>query len=110
MKLSTKITKFQEGGAAPGGAPAQDPAMAGGQPQGAPAGGGDPAAGGGQDPVQQLVQMAQEALQSQNCESALAVCDGLLQMLSQGQEGGGSPAAEQGAPVYRAGGKMVRRV
>lgn len=99
MKLSTKVTKFQEGGAAP--APA---------PQGAPAGaapeGGAPAEGG-QDPVQQLVQMAQEALQSGNCEAAMAVCDGLLQILSQG-EGGGAPA-EQGAPVYRKGGVLVRR-
>ena len=106
MKLSTKITKFQEGGAAP--APTQDPSA-----QGAPAGGGapsaDPAAGGGQDPVQQLVQMAQQALQSQDCQAALAVCDGLLSILSQGQGGGEAAPAEQGAPVYRKGGVLVRR-
>lgn len=100
--MKFKVTKFQEGGAAPM-APAQDPAAQGGAP--APA-------EGGQDPVTQLVQMAQEALQSNNCEAALAVCDGLLSILSQGGEAGaegGAPPAEQGAPVYRKGGVMVRR-
>lgn len=95
MKLSNKITKFQEGGPAPAPqpAPAADPAVQGAE----------------QDPVAQLLQMAQEALSSENCEAALMVCDGLMQILSQGQEGGGSPAAEQGAPVYRKGGVLVRR-
>lgn len=103
MKLHNKITKFQEGGAMPPqGAPQGAPAGPEGAAPGAPA-------EGGQDPVAQLVQMAQEALQSDNCEAALAVCDGLLTMLSQGQGGGAAPA-EQGAPVYQKGGKIVRRL
>lgn len=100
MKLSNKITKHQEGGAVAAPAPTQDPNAA---PQGAPAGGGE------QDPVTQLVQMAQEALQSQNCEAAMAVCDGLLSILSQGQAEGGAAPEAQGAPVYRKGGVLIRR-
>lgn len=103
MKLSTKITskveKFQEGGAAP--APEAQ--------AGAPA-----PAEGGQDPIAQLVQLAQQALSSQDCQAAMAVCDGLLQVLQGAQGGGaegGAPAGpEQGAPVYRKGGKLAKRV
>lgn len=98
MKLHNRITKFQEGGAV-------DPAAA--APAPAPVGAEGAPTDGGQDPVMQLVQMAQEALQSGNCDAALAVCDGLLTMLSQAQ--GGGQAAEQGAPVYRKGGVLVRR-
>lgn len=118
MKLSNKITKFQDGGAAP----APDPSQGGGAPAGGPPagdpsqGGGDPSAqGGGQDPVAQLLQMAQQALQSKDCNSALAVCDGFLQLISQAQQGqgapaqGGAPGGDQGAPVYGKGGKLLRR-
>ncbi len=52
--------------------------------------------------------MAQQAIQAQDCQAAMAVCDGLLTMISQSQ--GGDPAQEpQGAPVYRKGGVLVRR-
>jgi len=103
MKLSNRITKHQEGGQAPApaaAAPTQDPNAAPAQAGGAE---------GGQDPVAQLVQMAQEALQSQNCEAAMAVCDGLLSILSQAQGGGGAAPEPQGAPVYRKGGVLIRR-
>lgn len=139
MKVSQRITKYQAGGAAPGGDPSQ-----GGAPSGAPAGG-DPSQGGGQDPsqgqdpVSQLVQLAQQALQGQDCQAAMAVCDGLLSLIQQqgGQGGdpsqgggappaGGAPGGDQGGapaggppsqrnggvigqPVYRAGGRLVRR-
>ena len=111
MKLSTKITKFQDGGQAPQGG---DPS------QGAQGGAPDPSQGGDasqqqQDPVAQLVQMAQQALQSKDCQAALAVCDGLLQVLSQAQQGGqqggqpGGGQGQQGAPTYKRGGVLVRR-
>jgi hypothetical protein len=136
MKVSPRITKYQAGGAAPGGDPSQ------GAPGGAPAGG-DPSQGGsqdpsqGQDPVSQLVQLAQQALQGQDCQAAMAVCDGLLSLIQQqGGQGdpsqgggappeGGAPAGEQGPPsgppsqrnggvlrgrpVFRKGGLLVRR-
>ncbi len=105
MQISKTIKKFQDGGAAP----AADPSAQGGTPVGAAPQ--DPSAqGGGQDPIAQLTQMAQQALQTKDCNAALAVCDGLLQVLSQAQGQGGAPApAEQGAPVYKKGGVLVRR-
>lgn len=100
MKISNKITKFQEGGAMPA-------------PQGAPEGGA-PAGGGEQDPMAQLLQIAQQALQNKDAEAAFAVCDGLLQLVAQAQGGqGGAPAPaagpEGGAPVFKRGGQLVKR-
>ena len=51
------IKKFQEGGAAPTAAPA-----------GAPT-------GGEQDPIQMLAEMAMQALQGQDCQMAMQVCE-----------------------------------
>lgn len=92
--------KFQEGGPMPG-----DPAAQGGAPMG-PEGG---------DPMAQLVQGAQQAVQSGDCDTALQVCQMLLELAG----GGGAPAPEaeeaapapaEGEPVYRAGGRLVRRI
>ena len=82
-----KIKKLQEGGPAPAPAPEE---------------------GGGQDPMVQLVQMAQQAVEGQDCEAAMAVCEGFLQLV-QSAQGGGAPAPE-GQPVYKTGGKFVKRV
>lgn len=104
--MRMRFRRFQEGGPMPAGPAAS----------GAPMG---PEQGGGEDPVMMLAQMAQQALEGQDCEAAMQVCDGLLQLLQGGQSGpeggpeGGAPAPE-GAPaeepVYRAGGKLVRRI
>lgn len=116
MNINQRFPKFQDGGPAPdasqapqGGAPAPDPSQGGGDPS---QGGGDQS---GQDPIMQLVQLAQQALQGQDCKAALSVCDGLLQVLQQaqgqgGDAGAGGAQAPQGAPVYRKGGKLVRRI
>ena len=94
MKL--KVKKFQEGGAMPAEeapmeqAPAQE--QAGGSPE---------------DALMQLAQLAMQALQNQDCESAMAVCQGFVEMI-QASQGGGGAAPEE--PVYRAGGKLVRRI
>lgn len=82
-----KIQKLQEGGMAP--APTPEEAQA-------------------QDPMMQLVQMAQQAVEAQDCEAAMQVCEGFLQLV-QSAQGGGAPAPE-GQPVYKAGGKFVKRV
>lgn len=94
MKLGRK---FQEGGAMPAGAPAAAPE-------------------GGQDPMAMLMQGAEQALQAQDCEIAMQVCQMLLELAG----GGGAPAeaapAEaapapaEGEPVYRRGGRLVRRI
>lgn len=113
MKVGFKsLRKFQDGGAMP---PQEDPAAAGGMPAapeaGAPAG---PEAGGG-DPLMQIAQMAMQALQGQDCNAAMQVCEAFIQLVQQAQGGGaagpegGAPEA-QGEPVYRAGGRLVRRI
>ena len=85
--------KFQEGGAVP--APEEQQSA---QPQ-----------QGGGDPVMQLAQMAAQALQSQDCNTAMQVCQAFVQMIQQSQ-GGAAPAPEESEPVYRAGGRLVRRI
>ena len=77
-------------------------------PAGAPA--------GGEDPMAMLMQGAQQALQAQDCEVAMQVCQMLLELAG----GGGAPAeaapAEaapapaEGEPVYRRGGRLLRRI
>lgn len=94
MKLGKK---FQAGGPMPAG-------------QGAPA-----PQGGGEDPQAMLMQGAQQAVQGQDCEIAMQVCQMLIEMLG----GGGAqqpapqeaaPAPAEGEPVYRRGGRLVRRI
>lgn len=106
------VKKFQQGGPvdaqAEGGAPSEapmeeEPAE---QPQegGAPQGGGDP-----MEMLMQIGQMAAQALQSQDCNTAMQACDGIVQFIQMMQQGGGAPQQEapQGEPVYRRGGKLV---
>ena len=91
--------KFQEGGPMPA-----DPAAQGGAPA-------EPGAG---DPMAELVQGAAQAVQSGDCQVALQVCQMLVELAG----GGGAPAPEaeeapapaEGEPVYRAGGRLVRRI
>lgn len=93
MKFTVKderLVKFlQEGGAAPEAAPAEQ----------APA----PEQGGG-DPMEQILQAAAQAVQTQDAQLALQVCQAIVQMA-----GGGAPAEQApGEPVYRRGGKLIR--
>lgn len=92
------IKKFQDGGAM---APEQ---AAQGAEQSAPAG---QEAGAEQDPMAMLLQASAQALQNQDCNMAMQVCQALVQMAQQGQ--GGAPE-EAGQPVYRKGGRLVRRI
>ena len=86
--------KFQEGG----------PMPAGGAPQ------------GGEDPMMMLVQGAQQAVQNQDCETAMQVCQMLLELAGgAGAPQGGAPeeaapAPAEGEPVYRRGGRLLRRI
>lgn len=89
-----RIQKYQQGGMAPAPAPAAQ--------EGAPM-------DGGQDPLVQILQIAGEALQSGNCEAAMAVCEALL-MLAQGG-GEAAPVGEpQGEPVFKRGGKIAKTI
>ena len=96
MKL--KINKYQEGGPMP----AEEAPM-----EQAPAEGGAPAGGSPKDALMQMAQLAMQALQNQDCDSAMAVCQAFVEMI-QAQQGGGGAAPEE--PVYRAGGRLVRRI
>ena len=89
MKL---ISKFQEGGA-----------MA---PQG-----GAPAPQGGEDPMAMLLQGAQQAIEGQDCQVAMQVCQMLLELAGGGAPApAAAPAPAEGEPVYRRGGRLVRRI
>lgn len=109
-KLEKEVKKFQEGGAMPaeGGAPASESA-----PAGAPEGGAAPTGPeGGADPMQQILQAAMQAVQTNDGQLALQVCAALVQ-LAQGGAGApaGAPAegAPEGEPVYRKGGRLAYR-
>ena len=108
-KLNREIKRFQAGGEM--GAPEAGAPGAGGAPAGAPAGpeGGAPAGPeGGQDPMQQILQAAMQAVQANDGQLALQVCAALVQ-LAQGAMGGGGPQPAAEEPVYRAGGKLAYR-
>lgn len=91
--MKVKTFKFQEGGAAPAGAPQ-----------------------GAQDPMAVLIQGAQQAVQSNDCQVALQVCQMLLELTQQAAPAQAAPAETaapapaEGEPVYRMGGKLSRRI
>lgn len=101
MEVKPKVKKFQEGGPAP--APADQPMPA--EPQE-----GAPVEGGADQMLMQLAQMAAEALQSGDCNTALSVCGAFMQLIQQFTQGQAGPEAPQGEPVYRKGGKLVGRI
>lgn len=94
MKLKN-IGRYQEGGAMP----PQDPTMA----------------QGSGDPMQEILMGCQQAVETQDCQIALQICQMLLEMA-----GGGvapaeaapapAPAEAEGEPVFRTGGRLVRRI
>lgn len=88
--MEFKFRKFQEGGAVE-----QAP-----QEQ----------AQGGGDPLMQIAQAAAQALQNQDCNMAMQVCQAFVQLVQQSSQGGAAPAPEESEPVYRAGGRLVRRI
>lgn len=89
------IGKFQEGGSVP----PQDPA----------------AQQGGSDPMQEILMGCQQAVETQDCQIALQVCQVMLEMaggsaVSAEAAPAPAPVEAQGEPVYRAGGRLVRRI
>lgn len=93
MNFVPKVKKFQEGGAMEQ-APVEQTAP-------------EEAAAQQQDPLMMLAEASMQALQNQDCQMAMQVCQALVQMLQQAQ-GGGTPA--QGEPVFRKGGVLLRRI
>lgn len=97
--IPKNVKKFQQGGEIP----AQEPmAPEGGAPEAAPAD------GAGQDPMMMLAEAAAQALQAQDCQIAMQVCQGLMALVQ--QMGGGAPQEPQGEPVFKKGGVLLRRI
>lgn len=98
MKIQSKISRFQQGGAAP---VPQDPAAGGapaeGAPEGAPAG----------NPMEQILQLAAQAVQTGNCEAALTVCQAIMEAAQGGMGPGEAPQEE---PTFARNGSKLRRV
>lgn len=86
------IKKFQDGGqVAPAAAPAPAPEQ-------------------GQDPIMQIAEMAAAALQSQDCATAMQVCEAFMMLVEQMAGGAAEPVgAPAGQPVFAKGGKLIRR-
>lgn len=103
MQFTPRIKKFQQGGPMPTEEPMVEEA-----PMEEVAPEEVPQEGGGEDPLMMLAQGAMQALQTQDCNIAMQVCQGLLQLLQQMQ--GGAPEEPQGEPVFRKGGILVRRI
>ena len=99
-KIQSKISRFQQGGAAP---VPQDPAAGGAPAEGAPMEGGAQAG----NPMEQILQVAAQAVQTGNCEAALAVCQTLM---SAAQGGMGPGEAPQEEPTFARNGSKLRRV
>ena len=96
MKFKVNDEKFvkimQEGGVAPEAAPAEAPAA--------------PEQAGG-SPEEQIIQAAAQAVQTQDAQLALQVCQALVQMAGGGaQEAPAAPEGQQ--PVYKKGGKLSK--
>lgn len=89
MRIVTEkqLKKFQQGGAVTEAAPAatQAPAQ--------------------EDPIAVLAEMSMQALQTQDCQIAMQVCEGFITLIQQMQ--GSAPAPQE--PVFRKGGKIVGR-
>lgn len=107
MKIALKnqeTRKFQVGGAMPAGESAGTPTE-GGQ---APVDQTTSDQNTEQDPIMMLAQMSSQAIQTQDCQMAMQVCQAFLEIVSQMQ--GGAPEQPQGEPVFRKGGTLVRRI
>lgn len=101
MKIQSKVARFmQQGGAAP---VPQDPAAGGAPAEGAPMEGGAQAG----NPMEQILQVAAQAVQTGNCEAALAVCQTLMSVAQGGMGPGEAPQEE---PTFARNGSKLRRV
>ena len=92
-----KVKKFQEGGAMPT-APVE----------GAPMG-----PEGGQDPIMQIADIFAQGLQSGDCNMLAQGAEMFLQFISQAMEQGAPQGpvdqVPEGEPVFKKGGKIVKR-
>lgn len=62
---------------------------------------------GGQDPMQMIVELFAQGLQTQDCNALAQGAEMFLQLVQEAQ--GGAEAAPAGQPVFAKGGKIVSR-
>ena len=91
-----RIGKYQQGGEMPPAEQAPEQVQEGPQ-------------GGEQDPLMMLAEGAMQALQSQDCQIAMQVCQGLVALIQQ-LAGSQAQPQQQGEPVFRKGGVLLRRI
>lgn len=96
-----KIKKYQMGGEMPAGAPAPTAA-----PEAAPAM--DPAAQ--QDPLLQIAQLFAQGLQNGDCNLLAQGAEAFLMLLQQASAPAPVDQAPAGQPVFKKGGKLIKRV
>ena len=102
---NSKVQKFQMGGPMQS---AEEPTQTGGAPVQEQAPEQEMEQEMEQDPIAMLAQMSAQAIQSQDCQMAMQVCQAFLEIMQQMQ--GGAPEEPQGEPVFRKGGVLVRRI
>lgn len=95
--------KFQDGGAVD--VPQEEQVA----PEENQAGAEEQPTGAQEDPMMQVVQMFAEGLQKQDCQLLAQGAQMFLQLVQQ-QQGGAAPQEEQGQPVFKKGGILVRRI
>lgn len=93
-----KIKKFQMGGEVPAGTPA---------PASAPVEATAPASG--DDVLMQIAQLFAQGLQTGDCNLLAQGAEAFLMLLQQASAPAPMEAAPQGQPVFKKGGKLVRR-
>lgn len=96
--------KFQEGGVVA--APTEEQMIQ----EGAPMEGSAPTEADPMQMLMQLAQMAAQALQSQDANMAMEVCNGLVEFVQVIQGGQEAPQEAPAEPVYRRGGTLVARI
>ena len=62
----------------------------------------------------QIAELAMQALQSQDCQASMAVCEAFVSLLQGPPDAGGAPAGPgapaEGAPVFKKGGKLAKKM
>lgn len=64
----------------------------------------------GGDPLMEIGNMAMQALQNQDCDMAMKVCELFIQLLQQASQSQPEMTPENSQPVYARGGKIAYRI
>ena len=64
---------------------------------------------GGQDPIMMIAQAAMQALETQDCNIAMQVCEAFIGLLQSTQEAPAEVGAPVEQPVFKKGGKLMKK-